>query len=133
MGSKITKIIETIGLQRAHVIKLHKSFKIIDIDNSESIFINELFELLNETRTSYTDRLFIFLGIDVKKKTLQFNEFVVICAVYCILTKDDILQFCYESYDKDNSGLLDIKEFQGNCNIVCSLEIKSLTSFKNDI
>ena len=106
-------IIETIGLQRAHVIKLHKIFRSIDIDNYNSIFINEFFELLKDTRTSFTDKLFRFLGINIRKKTLQFHEFVVICAVYCVFTKEDILQFCYESYDNDNSGLLNINEFQG--------------------
>ena len=119
-------------MQKAHILKLQKIFNIIDgasyyqylshllylihsflVDNSESIFIDEFFELLSYERTAYTDKLFKCLGINAKKNTLKFHEFVTICAFYCALTKDDILQFCYEIYDTDNSGLLDIKKFQG--------------------
>ena len=36
--------------------------------------------------------------------TIDFEEYVRVLATYCMYSKDEIMRFCFDSFDVDNSG-----------------------------
>jgi Ca2+-binding EF-hand superfamily protein len=47
--------------------------------------------------------------------TIDFDEFIRVCATYCMFTKDEIMRFCFECFDVDGSGTIDEHEFVELC------------------
>ena len=43
--------------------------------------------------------------------TLDFNSFFRIVCLYCYFSEEDILNFCFQTFDKDASGQIDEEEF----------------------
>ncbi|EGB06889.1 hypothetical protein AURANDRAFT_17524, partial [Aureococcus anophagefferens] len=43
--------------------------------------------------------------------TIEFDEFVAVLLTYCMYSKDDILRFCFDTYDRDHSNSIDEQEF----------------------
>ena len=37
--------------------------------------------------------------------TIDFEEYVRVLATYCMYSKDEIMRFCFDSFDVDNSGM----------------------------
>ncbi len=114
---------EVLGITSKHVERLKCRFDQIDIDKSGSIDRDELFLTINEKESIITEKLFSLIDID-KSGTIEFEEFVRICVTYCIYNKRDILQFCFDCFDKDASGFLEEDEYIGKIvdkNINCNL------------
>ena len=103
---------EVLGITSKHVERLKRRFDQIDIDKSGSIDRDELFLTINEKESIITEKLFRLIDID-KSGSIEFEEFVRICVTYCIYNKRDILQFCFDCFDKDASGFLEEDEYIG--------------------
>ena len=43
--------------------------------------------------------------------TIEFDEFVAVLLTYCMYSKDDILRFCFDTFDRDHSNSIDEQEF----------------------
>eukprot|EP00607_Mallomonas_marina_P002528 CAMPEP_0182433138 /NCGR_PEP_ID=MMETSP1167-20130531/61150_1 /TAXON_ID=2988 /ORGANISM="Mallomonas Sp, Strain CCMP3275" /LENGTH=423 /DNA_ID=CAMNT_0024621447 /DNA_START=207 /DNA_END=1474 /DNA_ORIENTATION=- len=102
------------GLQltQRHLQRLHNVFDSIDIDGAGSIDIKEFVVFLGEDPSSpYISNLFQMIDID-GSGTIEFEEYVRILAVYCMYTKDEILRFCFESFDKDGSNGVSEAEYK---------------------
>lgn len=65
---------------------------------------------LDEERTPLTDELFALMDLD-GSGTIEFDEFIAVLLTYCMYTKDDILRFCFDTFDKDKSNSIDENEF----------------------
>lgn len=111
--------VEALGLGPRHLRRLKRRFDAIDIDGSGNIDYDELFEELQENRSSITDALFRLIDED-SSGTIEFNEFVRLCATYCVYSKEEILKFCFDCFDKDGSGSIDETEYRELCKTVNS-------------
>ena len=65
----------------------------------------EFFDMLDEERTPLTDELFALMDLD-GSGTIEFDEFIAVLLTYCMYTKDDILRFCFDTFDKHDLGVL---------------------------
>lgn len=106
--------VDALHLTQSHLQTLRKRFDSIDIDGSGSIDIDEFLESIGEQRSPFTDRIFKTIDID-GSGSIEFDEFIRILATYCMYTKDDILRFCFECFDKDGSNAIDENEFMQLC------------------
>ena len=73
---------------------------------------NEIPELIQDTRSPYTDALFALIDQD-GSGSIDFAEFIHVLSTYCMYTREDILQFCFETFDTDGSGAIEEDEFMG--------------------
>jgi len=108
---------EALELKQKHLNKLRKRFNAIDLDGSGNISVEEFLESLDSNRTPFTDRLFQLIDLD-GNGTIEFDEYVRVLATYCMFSKDEILRFCFECYDVDQSGAIDEKEFVQLCKTI---------------
>lgn len=106
--------VDALHLTQSHLKILRDRFDSIDVDGSGSIDTEEFFEAMGENRSPITDRLFSLIDLD-GSGTIEFEEFIRILATYCMYTKDEILRFCFETFDKDGSNAIDEKEFVELC------------------
>lgn len=108
---------EALQLEQKHLRKLRTKFDEIDIDGSGSIDIDEFLESLGEQRSPFTEK--VFRSIDLNGSgSIEFEEYVRILATYCMFTKDEILRFCFECFDKDGSNAIDENEFMQLCMVI---------------
>jgi Ca2+-binding EF-hand superfamily protein len=105
---------DALRLTQKHLRRLREKFDSIDVDGSGNIDVDEFFEACNENKSPITDRLFAAIDLD-GSGTIEFDEYVRIMATYCMYTKDEILRFCFETFDKDGSNGIDEKEFMELC------------------
>jgi len=111
-NNRAYKTVQALDLKQKHLRRLKKRFDSIDIDKSGSIDYDELFAIMDENRSPFTDSLFALIDVD-KSGRIEFCEFVSLCATYCIYTKEDVLRFCFDCFDKDGSGTIDEMEYKG--------------------
>jgi Ca2+-binding EF-hand superfamily protein len=109
-GSPTQNIIRSLNLKRSDMRKLKRKFDNIDLDNSGAIDMEEFFSIFNEKATPYSKALFELSDID-GNGTIEFDEFIQILCSYCVYSKDDILRFCFDTFDKDGSGEIDENEY----------------------
>lgn len=73
---------------------------------SGSIDVQELFEVLNEKRSPYTDALLAVIDIG-GGGILDFEDFLRVISTYSMYTEEDVLRFVFDAFDKDGSGTVD--------------------------
>jgi Ca2+-binding EF-hand superfamily protein len=78
------------------------------------ISAEEFFESIHEVKSPFTDALFAVMDMDPSDE-IDFEEYIRICATYCLYTREEILRFCFETYDHDGSGAIDEDEFMELC------------------
>lgn len=122
--------IDGLGLTQKDLKKLRGKFDDIDIDGSGNIDTEEFFEACGEARSPITDRLFAIIDLD-SSGFIEFEEFIRVLATYCMYTKDDILRFCFETFDKDGSNAIDEQEFVELCKHVNNASPTYPGNFKN--
>jgi Ca2+-binding EF-hand superfamily protein len=122
--------IDGLALTQKHLKRLRAKFDDIDIDGSGNIDTEEFFEACGEMRSPITDRLFRIIDLD-SSGTIEFEEFIRVLATYCMFTKDDILKFCFETFDKDGSNAIDEQEFVELCKHVNNASPTYPGNFKN--
>jgi Ca2+-binding EF-hand superfamily protein len=106
---KAMEAMMALNLSAKHLRLLKSKFDEIDIDGSGSIDAQELFDALGEPKSPFTEAVFAIIDID-GSGYIEFDEFVRMAATYCMYTKDEILRFCFEMFDKDGSGAIDERE-----------------------
>ena len=123
-------ITEALGLTAKQITRLFRNFTRIDVDKSGFITSEELFQALNEEETQLTCALFKMMDIGLHSTnddgspspsillSLSFDDFVRVCATWCLYTKEDILNFCFDTFDDDSSGFIDEHEFKILCTAV---------------
>ena len=116
-GSVAAKTVKALGLSQTHLRQLKKKFDDIDRDKSGFIDSIEFFQMFDEEKSPFTNSLFNFIDLD-NSGTIVFDEFVKVCARYCMFTENEILRFWFDCYDEDGSGAIDEDEFIELCRTV---------------
>ena len=61
-------------------------------------------------RSPFTDHIFVLFDDD-NSGEISFNEMIACCCYYCMLSKQELLRFTFDSFDDDGGGTLDEEEF----------------------
>ena len=109
-GSPTANIIQSLNLTKKDLLKLRRQYSRIDLDDSGEIDMEEFFAMFKEKPTPYSRALFELTDID-GSGTIEFDEFIQILCSYCVYSKEDILSFCFDTFDKDGSGEIDEQEY----------------------
>ena len=59
--------------------------------------------VLISVKIKYSFSVQYFLDMD-GNGMIDFEEYVRVLATYCMYSKDEIMRFCFDSFDVDNSG-----------------------------
>ena len=102
--------VKALCLTQRQLKHLKKKFDEVDLDGSGTMDATEFFGMLGEDRTPLTDELFSLMDLD-GSGTIEFDEFVAVLLTYCMYSKDDILRFCFDTFDRDHSNSIDEQEF----------------------
>lgn len=102
--------VRALCLTQRQLRKLKLRFEKVDIDQTGKVDISEFFEMLDEERTPLSNELFALIDLD-GNGSIEFDEFVNVLMTYCMYSKEDILRFCFNCFDKDNSDSIDEGEF----------------------
>ena len=116
-GSPAAEVVDALHLTQADIRRMKKKFQDVDVDGSGEIDYNEFFEMIDETRSAYADALFHLIDVD-GSGTISFEEMIQVLSTYCMYSKEDILNFCFDTFDKDGSGTIDEEEFMNLCKAV---------------
>jgi len=114
---RVMKTANALGLGQRHLRVLRRKFDDIDIDGSGTIDPEEFFDAIGEKKSPLSEELFRIMCVD-SASGIDFESFVSVSLVYCSYTKEDILKFCFDLFDKDDSGALDEREFVALCEAV---------------
>ena len=91
--------------------RLYRIYNLIDADKSGLIDYVEMLTYLSIERTAFSKRVFTMFDDDGSGK-LDFREFVMSLWNYCTLSKDTLVVFTFDIYDRDSSGEIEAKEVQ---------------------
>ena len=104
------KVAEHLDFNNRELSTMKGSFELIDIDGSGEIDYDELLEFIEMQRSPFSDAV-IALVDEAGTGTLDFNSFFRVVCLYCYFSEEDILNFCFQTFDKDASGQIDEDEF----------------------
>jgi len=104
------KIAEYLEFTMRDVDRVKIVFDDIDFDESGEIDYDEFLKFCEEPRSPYTDALMNMVD-EEGTGVLNFNMFFRLICMYSVYTQEDILQFVFQTFDKDSSGTLDEEEF----------------------
>uniref|UniRef100_A0A7S1GEX5 EF-hand domain-containing protein n=1 Tax=Bicosoecida sp. CB-2014 TaxID=1486930 RepID=A0A7S1GEX5_9STRA len=141
-------------LTNKELAQIKAVFDEVDLDGEGEMDFDEFFELLGEERTPFTDAVFTLLHakeshviiLDPEKERLRaeetgqparrvagalsFDDFLQLCIIYCRYSRDDILMFAFQAFDRDGSGVIDEDEFIELCATVNNMNPTFPGNFK---
>jgi Ca2+-binding EF-hand superfamily protein len=100
------------GLSQRELRVIKDQFELIDNDHSGDIDYGEFFHFIDEKPSPYTDAFFDLIDFD-NNGCIDFDEFLVAMSTFALYTEEEILRFCFRTFDKDESGDIDDFEFAG--------------------
>lgn len=139
LNRRAQEIADSAMLNAAELRKLRLSFDEVDVDGEGQMDFDEFFEAVGETRTPFTDAVFTLLDdpaslivvLDPEEEkaraeetgkpiervagAISFDDYVQLCVIYCMYTREDILMFAFQAFDRDGSGVIDEDEFIELC------------------
>lgn len=124
------KIAEFLQFTRKDVGKFERAFFQIDIDESGEIDYDEFMEFLGEERSPFSDAI-IALVDETGSGDLKFNDFFRVVCIYSMYTQTQILEFCFQTFDKDASGTIDEAEFMDMVRVINNADPTFPGNFKN--
>ena len=104
------KVAEHLELNNQELSTIKMSYELIDIDGSGEIDYDELLDFIESKRSPFSDAV-IALVDEAGSGVLDFNSYFRIVCLYCYFSEEDILNFCFQTFDKDASGQIDEEEF----------------------
>ena len=124
------KIAEYLEFSMRDVDRVKIVFDDIDFDESGEIDYDEFLKFCDEQRSPYTDALMNMVD-EEGTGVINFNMFFRLICMYSVYTQEDILQFVFQTFDKDSSGTLDEEEFMDLARTVNNADPLFPGNFKN--
>ena len=109
---------QQLGMGQGDLRSIKNAFELIDLDDSGEVSYTEFWEFMRDPlssnkegalRTVYSDSLFALIDED-GSGTLDYPEFFSAVTMFAMYDRDDIVQFCFECFDEDNSGQIEEDE-----------------------
>lgn len=104
------KIAEFLQFTKKDVAKFERAYFEIDFDETGEIDYDEFMKFVECDRSPFSDAV-IALVDEAGSGTLRFNEFFRVVCIYAMYTQEQIMEFCFQTFDKDGSGTIDEPEF----------------------
>jgi Ca2+-binding EF-hand superfamily protein len=100
LTGRAQEAVEVLGLTQSQVRTLNRRFMALDDGLEGRIHLNDFFEeFLELPRSAVTDAIWLALVENTTGQMLGFEDFVLIVCVYCMFTEEDILRFCFSTFD----------------------------------
>ncbi|KAF0682946.1 Aste57867_24959 [Aphanomyces stellatus] len=103
------------GMTFKEVEKLIAIFNDIDLNCSGLINLREFYFLLDTPQNDYTNGILRFAAWKSDPKKLDIDDFCRIICSFVLMSQTDVIRFCFELFDEDDSGALDNSEFIHMC------------------
>ncbi|CAK4160065.1 unnamed protein product [Aphanomyces euteiches] len=95
-----------------------------------SLFLQrEFYFLLDTPQNAYTSAILRFAAHQSDPVKLDIDDFVRIICSFVLLSQTDVIRFCFETFDEDDSGSLSKDEFIHMCE---SIQIRGEGFFKGN-
>lgn len=122
----VFELINKFQLSQTHINKLNAIFDNLDVDQAGLISIQELLEHIKTKRSPFIDEVFKRLGSTnsgnsdgnnsnknsssyIRKVSVE--DFIIVTVRYCMFSRNEILRFCFECFDTDDSGTINEQEY----------------------
>ncbi|KAG7386013.1 hypothetical protein PHYPSEUDO_000868 [Phytophthora pseudosyringae] len=109
------KLCSSFGLQKRHVVAMHRAFKREEQLGTGEITTGEFFKMSREHPRQLTKGLFEAVGLARDIKRLCFDDFVISVATIATWSKGELLHYAFKQFDVDESGLMDSRELRAFC------------------
>jgi Ca2+-binding EF-hand superfamily protein len=116
-AAELLPVCRKFHLHARHVREFQALFKQLDINKSGTVERAELFALLQEPLTLFSDAIFDLVQCS-SEGGLRLSEFIEALSTFALLGKEDILRFCFFALDRDKSGFLDHRELHLLCELL---------------
>ncbi|EQC41461.1 hypothetical protein SDRG_01428 [Saprolegnia diclina VS20] len=103
------------GMSLQEVGKLIAIFNDIDVNCSGLINLVEFYHLLDSPQNAYTLGVLRLAPARKDPKKLEIDDFVEIICKFVRMRPREVVTFCFETFDEDESGALDPIEFLNMC------------------
>ncbi|EQC41462.1 hypothetical protein SDRG_01429 [Saprolegnia diclina VS20] len=102
-----------------------------DIDTTHSGVINllEFYYLLESPQNEYTRGILRLAPQRSDPKKLSLDDFVEIMVKFACMDKKGVIEFCFETFDEDESGGLDSNELRNLCS---AIQVRNDTFFNGN-
>ncbi|OQS04372.1 hypothetical protein THRCLA_03377 [Thraustotheca clavata] len=119
----------SLGMTQKEVNTLIGLFNDIDVNLSGLINLTEFYYLLESPQNEYTKGILRLAPERKDPKKIDIDDFIQIICKFSIMDREDIVAFCFETFDEDESGSLDTDEFLNLCN---AIQVKGDTFFNGN-
>ncbi|KAH9110770.1 hypothetical protein AeMF1_014548 [Aphanomyces euteiches] len=119
----------SMGMTMKEVQQLIDIFNDIDANCTGLINLREFYFLLDTPQNAYTSAILRFAAHQSDPVKLDIDDFVRIICSFVLLSQTDVIRFCFETFDEDDSGSLSKDEFIHMCE---SIQIRGEGFFKGN-
>jgi Ca2+-binding EF-hand superfamily protein len=116
-AAELLPVCRKFHLHARHVREFEALFKELDVNKSGTVERAELFTLLREPLTLFSDAIFDLAQCS-SEGGLRLSDFIEALSTFALLGKEDILRFCFFALDRDKSGFLDHRELHLLCELL---------------
>ena len=99
---------------------LFQQFCKIDVEGSGFITKQDFFDkVVHIKRNLLGEALLEFCDVSDGLETISYNQFVYVVTTYALFEPDDMLRFCFQIFDREKKGFIDIIEREADEYFCC--------------
>jgi Ca2+-binding EF-hand superfamily protein len=160
INAKTRSMLSSLMITEAELDELREIFDSVDVDQASEMDFDEFFELIGEPRNSFTDYIFTLIdnveksGVEIIPESerieeeiendapgtafyargyLTFDDFVQVVCTFAMYGREDILLYTFNQFDKENTGVIDEREYIAVAMMVNDDKPKFIDNFRLSI
>jgi len=110
-NEELQYVMNLLYLLEEDVELLWRLFKKMDLEDSDTIYVDDLIDFLDQGTTAWARALVRFVDGD-PEQPIKFSQFVHLVGVFCMFEQREMLHFCFHLVEKDEDGFIDMEAFQ---------------------